>query len=108
MKLLLDTHALLWFIEGDVRFPKKSRELIDDKKNACFVSIVSIWELAVKWKIGKIELAEPPSAFEQKISTLSMSMLNIQFEDIKVQESLPLIHRDPFDRILISRQSPTT
>ena len=56
MNLLLDTHALIWFINGDDQLPEKSINLIKNLENKCFVSIVSIWEIAIKLSLGKLDL----------------------------------------------------
>lgn len=104
MRLLLDTHSFIWFFEGDARLPQIARNLIEDETNVLFISIASIWEMAIKVSIGKLNLSKP---FENVI-TEHVMMSDIDVLDISVSHTfavarMPLHHRDPFDRVIISQ-----
>ncbi len=102
MKQLLDTHTFLWFVMGNPRITPKLRSQIEDNEN--FVSIVSIWEIAIKSGIGKLNLEVPFDDFiDRQIVPNGIQILDIKLEHLKVLTTLPLHHRDPFDRILIAQ-----
>lgn len=100
MTLLLDTHALIWFLENDARLPSSTRSRIETTPSV-FVSIASLWEIAIKANIGKLELSAPFNTIEPNLVALGITQLPIHFKDLEIYLSLPLHHRDPFDRILI-------
>jgi PIN domain nuclease of toxin-antitoxin system len=103
MNLLLDTHAFLWFIGGDKQLPEKSIELIKNPENNCFISIASLWEIAIKYSLRKIELI---NGFEELYKILQFSVIEIlpiSFDHLKELAKLDFHHRDPFDRIIISQ-----
>ncbi|MBC8045003.1 MAG: type II toxin-antitoxin system VapC family toxin [Rhizobacter sp.] len=102
MKFLLDTHTLPWFNEDDERLPAKTQMLIEDCKEV-YVSVVSLWEIAIKVNIGKLSLRYAFEELETKLPLLKIGVLPIAFADIKTYLSLPLHHRDPFDRMLIAQ-----
>jgi len=102
MTLLLDTHALIWFLENDARLPISTRSRIETTPSV-FVSIASLWEIAIKANIGKLELSAPFNTIEPNLVALGITQLPIHFKDLEIYLSLPLHHRDPFDRILISQ-----
>jgi PIN domain nuclease of toxin-antitoxin system len=102
VKQLLDTHTFLWFVMGNSRITPKLRSQIEDNEN--FVSIVSIWEIAIKHGIGKLNLDVPFDDFiDRQIIPNGIEILDIKLEHLKVLTTLPLYHRDPFDRILIAQ-----
>lgn len=100
--MLLDTHALLWFLSDDANLPPKIKQEIEIAESA-FTSIVSLWEIGIKLSINKLslefEFSELPTILEQ----LEISVLPLTFNDIQRYISLPLHHRDPFDRMLIAQ-----
>jgi PIN domain nuclease of toxin-antitoxin system len=100
--MLLDTHTLLWFLEDSPKLPSEIKEQIENN-NEIVVSIVSFWEIAIKLSINKLrlqfEFQELPTILEE----LEISILPLSFEDTNIYLSLPLHHRDPFDRILIAQ-----
>lgn len=100
---LLDTHALLWFLNGDERISPKARKLISDPKNRCFISIASLWEMAIKIKIGKLDLAFDLKGLAAHLDNNNIEILPIAFEHILETMGLEDHHRDPFDRIIISQ-----
>ena len=103
MNLLLDTHALIWFINGDNQLPEKSIKLIKKLDNKCFVSIVSIWEIAIKLSLGKLDLHGGFDEISRILRRYEIELLPITFEHIQTLISLDYHHRDPFDRIIISQ-----
>ncbi len=102
MTLLLDTHTLIWFLENDPRLPTAIRTQIETTPNV-FVSIASLWEIAIKANIGKLTLAFPFDTIYSSLTTADITQLPISFDDLQIYLSLPLHHRDPFDRILIAQ-----
>lgn len=104
MRLLLDTHAFLWFIAGDQRLSNHARELIADIDNEAHLSVGSLWEIAIKFSIGKLTLSEP---FEDLISGQliwnDIQVLPIRLADLSLVARLPFHHRDPFDRLIIAQ-----
>jgi PIN domain nuclease of toxin-antitoxin system len=102
MTFLLDTHALIWFLNDDTHLPTSTRTQIETTRTV-FVSIASLWEIAIKTNIGKLDLSTPFSAIEPNLVALGITQLPITFNDLEIYLSLPLHHRDPFDRILIAQ-----
>lgn len=102
MAYLLDTHALIWFLENDPQLPQNTRTQIETTPMV-FVSIVSLWEIAIKANIGKLTLSFPFNTIETNLIDLGITQLSISFADLEIYLSLPLHHRDPFDRLLIAQ-----
>lgn len=104
MKLLLDTHAFLWFINGDTRLSATARKLIEDITNDVYLSAGSVWEMAIKVSLGRLELPEPLNDFlEQQLNENNVGLLGITLSHAKQVAALPFHHRDPFDRLLIAQ-----
>lgn len=104
MKLLLDTHALLWFSLGDVRMPAPIRELIADSDHAVWVSSASHWEIAIKISVGKYALPIPfQDFFEQSVGGNGFNHLPISLNHTERVSSMPFHHRDPFDRLMVAQ-----
>jgi PIN domain nuclease of toxin-antitoxin system len=100
--ILLDTHTLIWFLDNDVRLPRKTKDRIESS-DLVFISIVSLWEIAIKINIGKLTLKTDFQAIENNLVAQDISILPIAITDINTYLTLPLHHRDPFDRILIAQ-----
>jgi hypothetical protein len=100
MRLLLDTHVLIWALLEPTKLPDKIAQLILDENNIVFISVVSIWELQIKKSLGKIIL---PENFIIELQQSGYEILNIGANHILMLEKLPLFHRDPFDRMLIAQ-----
>jgi len=102
MKLLLDTHIFLWFISGDGRLRVDMRDAIRDPGNDAYLSVVSLWEIITKHKLGKLPLPHPPESYvpTQRKSHL-ITDLPLDEPSVVRLAQLPSIHRDPFDRMLI-------
>ncbi len=104
MKLLLDTPTLLWFIAGSTNLSAVARSLIEDELNEKFVSIASIWEIAIKVCIGKITLsASFDDLFPHQLELNGFELLPAKIEHTSIITTLPFHHRDPFDRLLIAQ-----
>jgi PIN domain nuclease of toxin-antitoxin system len=104
MKLLLDTHAFLWFVWKDRRLSGTARALILDPNNVLWFSAAACWEIAVKISIGKLTLADPYDVFMRREMTANrLLLLPIELAHTTVTATLPLHHRDPFDRMLVAQ-----
>lgn len=104
MKLLLDTHALLWAGLDHPQLPERTRSLLVDRQNALYFSAASAWEIVIKQRSGKLRLPEPPERFVRRaLEVLVIDSLSITLEHTLRLEALPEHHRDPFDRILIAQ-----
>lgn len=104
MKLLLDTHTFLWFIEGNAKLSATARLLIDDLANDKFVSVVSIWEIAIKFGLGRLTLSDKFEVlFPNQIIINGFEQLAIENKHFYEFIKLPQHHTDPFDRLLIAQ-----
>jgi len=103
MTLLLDTHALIWFGENDGQLSIKAKEAIEAPENIKYVSVVSLWEIAIKTSLGKLELNKPLAQITRDIEASDVVLLGISPAQTLRVENLPLHHRDPFDRMLIAQ-----
>jgi PIN domain nuclease of toxin-antitoxin system len=104
VNLLLDTHAFLWFLNNDKLLSGTARQLIEDAANHKLVSIATCWEIAIKVSVGKLSLGEPATTFlPRELATNHFDLLAIELRHATFVESLPMHHRDPFDRLLIAQ-----
>ena len=104
MNLLIDTHVFLWFIMGSPHLTAEARALIEDEKNRKFISIASLWEIAIKSSIGKLTLSSPfDKLIPQQLSLNGFELLPIEIAHLAAVATLPFHHRDPFDRLLIAQ-----
>ena len=104
MKLLLDTHIFLWFIAADSRLPILFRDVIREPNNEIFLSVASLWEIIIKYNLGKLPLPQSPEVYiPQERRKHQIKSLPISESSLKNLVSLPNLHRDPFDRLLISQ-----
>ncbi len=102
MRLLLDTHAFLWWCADDVRLSEGARQGIADAANEVYVSAASGWEIAIKARIGKLELGRAPEAFMLRmLERHAFGVLPITLRHALYDYALPTYHSDPFDRLLI-------
>jgi PIN domain nuclease of toxin-antitoxin system len=104
MDILLDTHTLIWFMEGNVLLPTKIRERIMTTGNLSMVSIASFYEVAIKMNIGKLDLGKTLSVFYQETLDNQIQILPIAESHLSAYVSLPTFatHKDPFDRLIIA------
>ncbi|MBW1735327.1 MAG: type II toxin-antitoxin system VapC family toxin [Deltaproteobacteria bacterium] len=100
MNLLLDTHVLLWWLNGHPSLSRKSQAAIADGKNLVFVSAVVVWEIRIKAVLGKLEI---PRNFKKALETQPFEMMDITLEHAHAVADLPAHHRDPFDRMLVAQ-----
>jgi PIN domain nuclease of toxin-antitoxin system len=104
VRLLLDTHALLWFLLDDERLSAAAKALIADSTNDIEISPASYWEIAIKISIRKYHLPEPLEIFlERELAANAFHILAIEPRHVAPLTSLPFHHRDPFDRLLIAQ-----
>lgn len=104
MKILLDTNAFLRWVEDDPALSAKARSSIANMNNEVLVSLVVPWELAIKSALGKIRLSQPAGRYVARhVEANGFSLLGIELADVALVETLPMHHRDPFDRLLIAQ-----
>lgn len=100
MDYLLDTHIFLWWLENDRKLKSPLRDIIQDNSNNIFVSVVSGLEISIKQKIGKLPLKTTvKTCFEKS----EFGLLDVRLKHIIELDKLPVIHKDPFDRMLIAQ-----
>jgi PIN domain nuclease of toxin-antitoxin system len=100
LKLLLDTHTVVWAVTEPERVAPEALRLIESSENQVFVSVVSPWELAIKLSRRRIEL---PEIFHATLRDGQFSLLPVEIRHTEAVASLPHLHRDPFDRMLIAQ-----
>jgi PIN domain nuclease of toxin-antitoxin system len=104
LKLLLDTHALLWFIDGDKRFSEEAKSALGEDEAEIFVSVASIWEIAIKTSLGKLRLR---LGIERELGEFldknGFRLTEIEYSHAAHVASLPFGHKDPFDRLLVAQ-----
>jgi PIN domain nuclease of toxin-antitoxin system len=104
MKILLDTQAFLWIVADAPELSKKAKKIFLDQENDLFLSLASIWEMAIKLSLGKLKLKQPIEKFlPAQLQENSILQLDISFRHVVGVASLPFHHRDPFDRLIISQ-----
>jgi PIN domain nuclease of toxin-antitoxin system len=104
LKILLDTHCWLWWVSAAERLNEPVRRLLADGDNLLYLSAVSAWEIAIKTSIGKLKLPEPPATFvASRLSAQGISTLPIDHVHALHVATLPYLHRDPFDRLLVAQ-----
>ncbi len=100
MKLLLDTHVLLWWLEDNPALSDLGRALIANRENTVFVSAVSLWEISLKQSLGKLRLTEN---FDEVLAAQPFEHLPLTAAHAREVRNLPWHHRDPFDRVLVAQ-----
>src|SRR4051812_19910950 len=102
MKFLLDTHIFLWYISGDKRLADKAKDTISDPTNEVYLSVVSLCEAIIKYRLGKLPLPQAPETYlpEQR-ERHKIASMSLDEASVKQLGQLPPLHRDPFDRMLI-------
>lgn len=103
MAILIDTHTFLWFINDGSNLSSSARNLVESEPYV-FLSIASLWEISIKLSIGKLSLPKQFSQFiTEQLSLNQITVLPIKVIHLEAVSSLPLHHRDPFDRLLIAQ-----
>jgi PIN domain nuclease of toxin-antitoxin system len=104
MRLLLDSHTVIWWVDQDQLLSRAAHAAITDPANDLLVSAATIWEIAIKVGLGKLSLSMPYREWmSQAIADLGVNVLPITVEYADVQANLPMHHRDPFDRLLVAQ-----
>ncbi|MBI2759926.1 MAG: type II toxin-antitoxin system VapC family toxin [Chloroflexi bacterium] len=104
MKVLWDTHAFLWFVDDNPKLSRVARHHIENIDNDRVLSIASVWEIAIKVSMRKLEIGQPLATFIPTQLELSVSdLLPVTLEHVAMVARLPFHHRDPFDRMLIAQ-----
>ena len=103
MRILIDTHILIWFLEGNSELTARQKSLIVSSDNEIFASIASLWEIAIKVDLGKLTLANPLVDVIAGLKSENIDILSITPTHTLQVSTLPLYHRDPFDRMIIAQ-----
>jgi PIN domain nuclease of toxin-antitoxin system len=104
MKILLDTHTFIWYITDSPQLSQNAKQLIENENTEKLLSLASVWEMGIKHPIGKLNFSRPFMEFiKEQLVITNIGLLGIDFEHIEVITTLPLHHRDPFDRIIIAQ-----
>ena len=103
MNYLLDTHVFLWLISEPEKLSKKVFSILENSKSKLYFSTASSWEIVIKYKLGKIKLENPKVLISNELAYYKISVLTINLEHVFQLLKLKPIHKDPFDRILISQ-----
>lgn len=104
MKILLDTHAFLWWITDDPQLSPRARHIIRDGKNEIFLSAANGWEIAIKAQLGRLKLPDKPELFiSEQMSMNAIQGLPVEISHALHVYNLPGHHQDPFDRMLVSQ-----
>jgi PIN domain nuclease of toxin-antitoxin system len=100
LRLLLDTHTALWFLEGDRRLSATARSLIEDQATERWISAAAVWEVAIKRSTGKLDA---PADFHDRMSRQGVRGLPVIDAHAAAVGELPMYHRDPFDRLMVAQ-----
>ncbi|MBN2033596.1 MAG: type II toxin-antitoxin system VapC family toxin [Deltaproteobacteria bacterium] len=104
MRALLDTSTFLWFVSDSEELSPNARQCIADLDNPLFLSVASLWEIAIKLSLGRLKLLQPFDQFiAQQLAQNAITMLPIQIQHLSQLIDLPFYHRDPFDRLIIGQ-----
>ncbi len=104
MRLLLDTHTVLWFFMGNSRLSDKVRDLVEDGHNHKLISVATVWEMSIKQSQNKLTLEKTASDYiEEKIRLDDFELLPIQLNHLRILSSFPFYHKNPFYRLLIAQ-----
>ena len=104
MRVLVDTHTFLWALLKDHRLSATAKQVLTSKEHELYFSLVSLWEIAVKMKIGKLNtVGSSVTYIRDEMAEYGMELLPIRYEHILELERLPLHHSEPFDRLLIAQ-----
>jgi PIN domain nuclease of toxin-antitoxin system len=104
MRLLLDTHAFIWMFDEPEKLSPKAHALLADSNNDLILSVVSVWEMQIKIKLGKLRFTVPlRELVESQRRTNSVQVLPVELEHVLALDALPARHKDPFDRLLVAQ-----
>jgi PIN domain nuclease of toxin-antitoxin system len=104
MRALLDTHVFVWFIGGEERLSRAARELVQDRENEILISVASLWEIAIKHSLGKLDLERPfAELIPEQLDRQGLGVLSLELKHLAEVDRLPFHHRDPFDRVIAAQ-----
>ena len=103
MKYLIDTHALIWYLENNSRLSGKAGAIIENQQVQCLVSLASLWEISIKVSLDRLEIGIDLKRIKELLFILGIDILPIEFTHLLQVARLPFHHKDPFDRLLISQ-----
>lgn len=104
MRLLIDTHALLWFLQDVGKLTSVAEEVVTAADSEVYLSIASVWELSIKYALGSLKLPCPPDQYIERVqSEAGIALLPIKLEHVLAVAGMEQHHRDPFDRLLIAQ-----
>lgn len=104
MRLLLDTHTFLWFIDGNPKLSSYARQLIEELGNERLLSVASLWEMSIKNSLGKLKLPLPfTKLVTEQVYGNAIELLHIAPEHLDVLQTLPFYHKYPFDRLILAQ-----
>jgi PIN domain nuclease of toxin-antitoxin system len=104
MRILLDTHIFLWLVDNDKRLSERYRQIIHNLDNEIFLSVVSIWECIIKYQIGKLNFPSSPEIYLPRERRKHLiKILTVDENSIAQLIKLPLLHKDPFDRLIMAQ-----
>ena len=102
MRILIDTHVLLWGLQDEAKLSRRVQTLLPAAE--VWISVASLWEIIAKVQIGKLVFPKPVGNYlARQLTANGVSVLSLTFEHVRRLEDLPLHHRDPFDRILVAQ-----
>jgi PIN domain nuclease of toxin-antitoxin system len=101
MKLLLDTNALIWWFQDSPKLGIKARSLIEDANSTVIVSIVSLWEITIKWRIGKLEFSG--TSLLGLLEDLGIALVSVEPVHLIALDAMPIHHRDPYDHLILAQ-----
>jgi len=103
VRLLIDTHILIWVLEGSTKLSAKAKAMLRDPENEHWVSAASVWEIAIKSSLGKLTLGRPLRELEKGITVAGFRILDISVRHAAAVPEIELAHSDPFDRMLLAQ-----
>ncbi|MFN0214493.1 MAG: type II toxin-antitoxin system VapC family toxin [Saprospiraceae bacterium] len=103
MNYLLDTHTFMWFVTDAPELSKKARNLMEQDDANLFLSIASIWEMAIKNSLGKLEIYTDFSTVPKDLTDNDIELLTIKYEHTAIVNRIPFHHKDPFDRMIVAQ-----
>jgi PIN domain nuclease of toxin-antitoxin system len=103
VRLLLDTHIVLWLALSPDRLSKKAKSLLSDESNELVYSVASLWEIVIKSGLDRLDFRIDPRALRQGLLDNDYTELKVTGEHALATDALPLVHRDPFDRLLLAQ-----
>jgi PIN domain nuclease of toxin-antitoxin system len=103
LNIILDTHTLIWFFEGDSNLSENALKAIESRDNKKFVSVASLWEIAIKMSLGKLYLQKSLDLFLEELLESNINILPISQKHILIVRQLEFFHKDPFDRLIIAQ-----